>query len=161
MSQLETNGSTLTLLNETTLPSIIEKINSLPDASGGTTVEIVEVTVRRSSSPTGSNYVNTIYHVNVDSNGLLIVGTATARTYLSYHNCVSNTLLFIATQNSPSTCTVSGNLELINFNSSVGAVIKVIGSDANAGIATVSDPGDLGGGEDSGISSLTGAVNFR
>lgn len=157
MSQLETNGSTLTLLNETTLPSIIEKINSLPDASGGTAVEIVEVTVRRSSSPTGSNYVNTIYHVNVDSNGLLIIGTATASLYLSYHNCVANTLLFIKTQNNPSTCTVSGNLELISFNSSVGAVIKVIGSDANAGIATVAAPSVE---EDGGGSGLTATVSF-
>ena len=105
-----------------------------------------------------ANYVNTVYHINVDSNGSLTVLAASTANYLTSYNCVSNTLIFIATQNSPSTCTVSGNLELIKFDSSVGAVIKVVGSNANAGIATVAEPP---AGDDGGSSSLTGMVSFR
>ena len=162
--QLQTNNTKLDTL--TSLAQIMRgKVANLPDASGsdsgGASVEIIEVTLRRSSNPTSANFVSSVLYTNINSDGLLHIDTVIPSTYLSIYGCVSNTLMFIATQNSPSACTVSGNLELISFNSSVGAVIKVIGSDANAGIATVSDPSGPGGGDTGGESSLAGTVQFR
>lgn len=97
---------------------------------GGTSVSVREVSVKTKKSPMSTTKfcVEYIDYVTVDENGTL----ATSRfDDISYSTILSNvavgTILFVKAINSPTSCTVdTGCMELISFDSSVGAVVKVV-----------------------------------
>lgn len=104
---------------------------------GGTSVSVREVKVKTKNSPMASTKfcVEYIDYVTVDENGTL----ATSRfDDISYSTILSNvavgTILFVKAINSPTSCKVdTGCMELISFNSSVGAVVKVLSAIAGSG----------------------------
>lgn len=104
---------------------------------GGTSVVVRNVTVKTKKNPQPSTnfWVEYIDYVSVGEDGNL----ATSRfNHILYSTTLSGvavgTILFVKAMNSPTSCTVdTGCMELISFNSSVGAVVKVVNANAESG----------------------------
>lgn len=94
-------------------------------SSGGGSFVTSGVTIRTKRSPTGTSYVSTIDYI-ADQAGTLTPTQTAPTDYISFITPVVGTILFVKTQNSPTNCTVTSDLELISFDASVGAVIKVL-----------------------------------
>lgn len=121
-----------------------ETAASLPDAGsgGGTAVAVkAEICIRTKNNPrpTASFFVESIDYVTVDANGVLTTNRNASPVYMTYlDNVVVGTFLFIKTINSPTSCTINdAGLELVSFDASVGAVVKVVNSNAFEGMGIV------------------------
>ena len=128
--------------NNALLDEYIARINEtkntvalLPESGGGASIATRDITIKTKKMPTGSSFAERVDYVSVDENGTLTNSTISGLLYIETLTYVAiGTLLFIKTVNSPSSCTIKDTgLELVNFNSAVGAVIKVIGESNSTG----------------------------
>ena len=102
---------------------------------GGTSVSVRNVNVKTKKNPQASTKfcVEYIDYVSVGEDGNLATSRFNNILYSTTLRGVAvGTILFVKAMNSPTSCTVdTGCMELISFNSSVGAVVKVV--NANVG----------------------------
>lgn len=102
---------------------------------GGTSISVRNVNVKTKKNPQASTkfYVEYIDYVSVGEDGNLATSRFDNILYSTTLSGVAvGTILFVKAMNSPTSCTVdTGCMELISFNSSVGAVVKVV--NANVG----------------------------
>lgn len=133
------NKTDLQTLN-TDYAALIETLRgkAVGGGSGGTAVAVkaeIGIKTKKSPMPTASFLVESIDYVTVNANGVLTTKRNASPVYLTYlDNVVVGTFLFIKTINSPTSCTINdAGLELVSFDASVGAVVKVVNSDTFAG----------------------------
>lgn len=104
---------------------------------GGASVTVREVTIKTKKSPMASTKfcVEYIDYVSVGEDGNLVTSRFDNILYSTTLSGVAvGTILFVKAINSPTSCTVdTGCMELISFNSSVGAVVKVVNDIAGSG----------------------------
>ena len=142
--QLQTNNNELAAFCNR-IVAAKETAANLPDAGsgGGGAIATVksEIGIKTKKSPTSSMpfLVESIDYVTVDANGVLTTNRNASPVYMTYlDNVVVGTFLFVKTINNPTSCTVNDTgLELVSFDSSVGAVVKVVNSDAFDGMGIV------------------------
>ena len=103
---------------------------------GGTSISVREVKVKTKNSPMASTKFRVEYidYVTVDENGTLATSRFDDILYSTILSDVAvGTILFVKAINSPTSCTVdTGCMELISFDSSVGAVVKVLSAIAGS-----------------------------
>lgn len=139
--QLQTNNNELaTFYNR--IIAAKETAASLPDAGsgGGTAVAVkaeIGIKTKKNAMTSLPFLVESIDYVAVDANGVLATNRNASPIFMTYlDNVAVGTFLFIKTINNPTYCSVPDNdLELVSFDAAVGAVIKVVGSNAYEGMS--------------------------
>ena len=142
------NNKSILQENNTLLDGYILRINAakdviaeLPDESSGsgTTVATREISVKTKQTPMPSSpfFVEYIDYVSIDTDGALTTSRFSNIVYMTFLDGVAiGTILFVKTINSPSSCVVDSDyMELVSFDASVGAVIKVIGDATEDGMS--------------------------
>ncbi len=132
-TQLQTNNTSLSALTDR-INAAKEAVGNIPVVSGAT-IQEVDVTIKTRTMPTSSSFVESIFSVASDEEGLYSNSVSNAQ-YFQIITPVVGTLIFIKTINSPTKCLINSSfLELVSFDSTKGAVIKVNAVGVESGIS--------------------------